>query len=108
MTEGPAALNQALMRGLPSCRRVFGGRAHFSASLPLLAFIKNLSLLKTFLEPSCTGGGFTPCLTRQGKVEASIHGGADASPLEQHIDRHLASAKSLWTARGFAWPSSCP
>ena len=33
-TEGLATLNQALMRGLPSCRRVFGGRAHFSAFLP--------------------------------------------------------------------------
>ena len=38
-TEGLATLNQALMRGLPSCRQVFGGRAHFSASLPLLTLV---------------------------------------------------------------------
>ena len=43
--EGLATLNQALMRGLPSCLQVFGGRAHFSASLPLLVFVKNVSLL---------------------------------------------------------------
>ena len=36
--EGLATLNQALMRGLPSCFRVFGGRTHFSASLSLIAF----------------------------------------------------------------------
>ena len=39
-TEGLATLNQALMRGLASCCQVFGGRAHFSASLRLLAFVK--------------------------------------------------------------------
>ena len=38
--KGLSNQNQALMRGLPSCRRVFGGRAHFSASLPLLTFVK--------------------------------------------------------------------
>ena len=38
--EGLAPLNQALMRELPSCWRVFGVRAHFSASLPLLAIVK--------------------------------------------------------------------
>ena len=38
--DGLATLNQALMRGLPSCRQIFGGRTHFSASLPLLAFVK--------------------------------------------------------------------
>ena len=55
--EGLATLNQALMRGLPSCRRIFGERAHFSASLPLLAFVKNLSLMNPSLDPVCTGGG---------------------------------------------------
>ena len=40
--EGLATLNQALMRGLPSFWRVFGGRAHFSASLPLLALVKKI------------------------------------------------------------------
>ena len=65
-TDGPATLNQALMRGLSSCRRIFGGRAHFSPSLPLLAFVKNVSLLNPSLDPAYTGGGFTPWLTRQG------------------------------------------
>ena len=32
--EGLATLNQTLMRGLPSCCRVSGGRANFSASPP--------------------------------------------------------------------------
>ena len=81
--DGLATLNQALMRGLPSCRRIFGGRAHFSASLPLLAFVKNVSLLNPSLGPACTGGVFTPCLTRQVLVKASTHGGADASLLAQ-------------------------
>ena len=43
-TEGLATLNQALMRGLPACCRVFGGRAHFSASLTLMSLIKSASL----------------------------------------------------------------
>ena len=55
--EGLATPNQDLTRGLPSCLRVFGGRAHFSASLPLLAFVKNVSLLNPSLDPTCTGGG---------------------------------------------------
>ena len=55
--DGLATLNQALMRGLPSCFRIFGGSAHFSASLPLLAFDKNVSLLNPSLDPACTGGG---------------------------------------------------
>ena len=38
--DGLDTLNQSLMWGLPSCCRVFRGRAHFSASLPLLAFVK--------------------------------------------------------------------
>ena len=58
--DGLAALNQALMRGLPSCCRIFGGSAHFSAPLPLLVFVKNVSLLNPSLDPICTGGGFTP------------------------------------------------
>ena len=54
--DGLATLNQALMRGLPSCRRIFRGRAHFSASLPLLVFFKHVSLLNPSLDPACTGG----------------------------------------------------
>ena len=50
--EGIATLNQALMRDLPSCSRVFGGRAHFSASLPLLALKQNVSLLNPSLDPA--------------------------------------------------------
>ena len=58
--DGLATLNQALMRGLSSCRRIFGGRAHFSASLPLLVFVKNVSLLNPSLDPACTGGVSRP------------------------------------------------
>ena len=36
-----------------------------------------------------------PCLTRQGSVEASTCGGADASLLAQQLDGRLASAESL-------------
>ena len=71
-TEGISTLNQALARGLPSCCQVFGGRAHFSASVPLIAFVKNMGVLNSSLEISCTGEGrgvFTPCLTRQGLVK---------------------------------------
>ena len=50
-------LNQAMMRGLPSCSRVFGGRARFSASFPLLIFVKNVSLMNPYLGPMCTGVG---------------------------------------------------
>ena len=49
-TDGLATLNQALMRGLTSCCRIFGGRARFSASLPLLVFVKKLSLLNPSLD----------------------------------------------------------
>ena len=97
-TEGLATLNQALMRGLPSCRRVFGGRAHFSASLPLLALVKNVSLMNPSLDPACAGGGFTPWLTRKGTVKASTRGGVYASLLSQHLDGRLASADSLQAA----------
>ena len=50
-TKGLDNLNHTLLRRIPSFRRVFGGRAHFSASLPLLASIKNLLLLKPSLDP---------------------------------------------------------
>ena len=93
--DGLATLNQALMRGLTSCRRIFGWSAHFSASLPLLAFVKNVSLLNPSLDPACTRGGFTPWLTRQGLVEASTRGCADASLLVQQLDGRLALADSL-------------
>ena len=52
-----ATLNHSLMKGLTSCRRFVVGRAHFSASLPLLTFVKNVSLLNPSLDPACTGGG---------------------------------------------------
>ena len=48
------------------------------------------------LDPACAGGGgFTPWLTSQGKVEASTCGGANASLLVQNLDGCLASADSL-------------
>ena len=68
--EGLDTPNQTLLRGISSYRRVFGGRAHFSASLPLLEFIKNMSLMNLPLNPACTGGGFMPWMTHQGTVEA--------------------------------------
>ena len=37
--DGHATLNQALMRGLSSCRRIFRGRAHFSTSVPLSVYL---------------------------------------------------------------------
>ena len=86
------------MRGLPSCCQVFGGRAHFSASLPLLALVKNVSIWNPSLDPSYTGGGwggFTLWLTRQGTVEAATHGGADASLLTQKLDGCLSLEKFL-------------
>ena len=55
--EGLATLNQALTRGLTSCLRIFRGRAHFSAFLPLLVFVKNMSLMNPSLDLACTGGG---------------------------------------------------
>ena len=53
--EGLFNLNQTLLRGIPSCRRVFEGRSHFSASLPLLALLKNMELMNPSLDPACAG-----------------------------------------------------
>ena len=89
---GLATLNQALVRGLPYCCRFFGVRAHLSASLPLIVFVKNFRLLNPYLDPACTGGGFTTWMTRQGLVEASTCGGADASLLAQQLYGCLALA----------------
>ena len=45
------------------------------------------------------GGRFTPCLTRQGMVEAATHGGVvDASLMAQKLDGCLAFTDSLRTA----------
>ena len=54
--EGLTTLNQTLTRGFPSCLRVLGGKAQFSASLPLLAFVKNVSLWNPSLDPAYAGG----------------------------------------------------
>ena len=56
-TEGLATLKQTLMRGLPSFQQIFWGRAHFSAYLPLLAFVRSVLLMKPSLEPACARGG---------------------------------------------------
>ena len=96
--EGLATLNQALMRDLPSCCRIFGGGDHFSASLPLLVFVKNVILMNTSLDPACTGEGMTPWLTCQGLVDASNRGGTDVSLLMQQLDGHLVLADSLCMA----------
>ena len=55
--EGLTTLIQTLLMGIPSCWRVFGGRAHFSASLLLLAFANNVSLLNPYLDLACAGEG---------------------------------------------------
>ena len=94
-------LPYSFMRGHPSLWRVFWGRVHFSASLPLLAFINNVSLLNPSLDPACAGEGVTPWMNRQDTFEASTRGGADASLLEQNMDSRLASTDSLRTATQF-------
>ena len=53
--EELSTLNQALLQGLKSCSQVFRERAHFRTSLPLLVFVKNVSLFNPFLDPACTG-----------------------------------------------------
>ena len=55
--EGLATLNQALMPGLPSCCRIFGGRAHFSTYLPLIAFVKKLEPDETLPQTRVYRGG---------------------------------------------------
>ena len=87
------------MRGLPSFCWVFGDRAHFSNSLPLLDFVKNMLLWNPSLYPYCSGGGrgVTPWLTCQVEVKASTCGGADVFLLDQQFYEHLASADSLQT-----------
>ena len=55
--KGLTTLNHTLLRGIPSCRRVFGGRAHFSAYLLLLEFFKNLFYLEPLPGPSLRWGG---------------------------------------------------
>ena len=96
-TDGLATLNHNFLRGLPSCRRVFGGRAHLSAYLPPLAFVKSVSLLNPYLDSACTGG-VIPRMTHQGMVKESTHEGADVSLLAQQLDGRLVSERSLWTA----------
>ena len=54
-----ATLNQALLRGIPLCCKVFGGRDNFSAFLPLISFVKNVYLINPSLDPVCDEGGFT-------------------------------------------------
>ena len=55
--EGLATLKQKLLREIPSCQRIFSGREYFKASLPLLALVKNFSLMKPFLDPACAVWG---------------------------------------------------
>ena len=88
------------MRGLPSFYLVFVGRDHFSASLPLLALVKNVSLLNPSLDPDFTGrgGGVTPWTTLQGLFEASTCGGADVFLLAQQLDGCLIPAGSFQVA----------
>ena len=56
-TKNLTTLKHTLLRGIPSCWRVFGGRAHFSAFLLLLAFIKNVSLMNPPWTQPALGGG---------------------------------------------------
>ena len=93
--EGLASLNQTLLRGIPSYQQVFGGLAHFSAPLTLLAFIKNVTLLKPSLDLSCTGRGFTPCTTCPGTIDLLTCGGTYTSIMAQKLDGKLISMNSL-------------
>ena len=56
--------------------------------------------MKPSLDSVCTGGGggFTPWMNCQDMVEASTHGGADASLLSKQLDRVLSLVDSLRTA----------
>ena len=96
-TNGMANLNQVLLRGLPFCKRVFWVRENFSDSLPILEFIKNVSLINPSLDPSCGRGGFTPGMTLHSRFEASTRLGSDDSLLAQHLHCQLASADFLRT-----------
>ena len=55
--EVMTTLNQTVLRGLPSCFRLLLGRFQLSASFPLIAFVKNISLLDPSLDPACIGWG---------------------------------------------------
>ena len=91
-----AALKQNLMMWIPSCHRLFGGRAHFSSSLPLLLLVKKLFRCNPSLYPGYTGEvGFTPQRTFQGTVESAIHGMLVASLLPQQLYKRLPSVDSL-------------
>ena len=73
-------LDQTLMRGVPSCRQVFGGRERFSASLTLLAFVQKPVPTEALPRPSLRWGwGFNPWLTLQEKINASTCGGQTLS-----------------------------
>ena len=80
---------------MPYCLRVFGDKTHFSAYLPLLALVKNVSIMNPSLYPLCSEGGFTLWLNCQGTFEASTLVGADASLLSQQQYGLLESAESL-------------
>ena len=56
-TEGLTTLNQKLLRGVPLCWRGFGGMEHFSASLTLLVFLRNMYLMNPYLDPAYAGAG---------------------------------------------------
>ena len=59
--DGLATLNQALMRGLPYCCRIIGGRAHFSASPPPARFCKKREPVEPLPRPRVyRGGGSRP------------------------------------------------
>ena len=88
-------LNQTLIRGIPLLQRVLGGRSHFSASLTLTVFVKNVSLMSSYLDPYLDGGGFMTWIMRQGEAEASTRLELGASLLEQYVVERLASPDSL-------------
>ena len=97
-TEGLSTLNQTLLRGLPACQRIFRGREYFSASLPLLAFVKTVYFMNYSLEPASSGGGVTPWMTCQGMVRELTCRGLDAFILAQHLDGQMTSADPLRTS----------
>ena len=102
-TEELATMKQEILRRILSRWRGLGGRAHFSASLPLLVSVNNVSLTNPSLDLACARGGgegFITWMIFQGTVETSTLWGSDSSLLAQQLDGRLASTDSL---RKSAW-----
>ena len=73
---------------------------HGTNYLPLLALVKNISLLNPSLDPACTegGGGVTPCLKFQNTTEVSTLVVLKASLLYQQLYGQITFTNTLWKA----------